>query len=76
MARRPRHGPGVWLCDPCFVEVSDRLDWKPKWRLIDTGPPDFGINYRAKVSQPCARCSKMIWKGDRTQKVDIITPLG
>ena len=41
------------------------------------GPVDLpGLAYRAKHNQPCARCSKMIWRGDLTQKVDIITPLG
>ncbi len=68
------HGPGHWLCFSCFEKVSDHPDWKPKMRLIDTGPPDFGMEYRAKLNQPCARCKKMIWKGDKTQKVDINTP--
>ncbi len=74
MAKRPFHGPGKWVCWDCFLIITDLLDFKPKMRIIDTGPPDFGMDYRAKVNAPCKRCGKMILIGQKAQKMTLDTP--
>lgn len=76
MVKRPVHGPGNWICWDCFLDVSNDIGFKTKWRLIDTGAPDFGMDYRAKVNAPCKRCGAMIYKGQKTQKMSVDMPLG
>ena len=75
MARRSSHGPGNWVHFDCFVEVADHPKFKPAMRLIDTGPPDYGMDYRAKLNAPCARCGLMIYKGQKAQKLSVDAPL-
>lgn len=76
MPKRPTHGPGNYVCWTCFDIVSNHPDFKPKMRLIDTGPPDYGMDYRAKHNAPCKRCKAMIYIGNKTQKMALDTPFG
>ena len=74
MAKRGGHGPGNYVCWDCFDIISNLPEYKNSMRLIDTGPPDFGLDYRAKIQAPCKRCGETIYKGQRTQKMSVDTP--
>ncbi len=64
------HGPGTYICWPCFDHVTNHPTWHNDKRIIlGKGPPDFGFDYRAQRNAPCGRCREMIHIGDRTQKV-------
>lgn len=76
MAKRSSHGPGNWVCWACFEIVSNHPDFKPKMRFIDTGPPSYGLDYRAKINAPCKRCGNMIYVGQLAQKLTLDAPLG
>ena len=63
------------MCWDCFIEVSDHPKFKAKMRFIDTGPPDYGLDYRAKINAPCKRCGAMIYVGQKAQKLTLDAPL-
>jgi hypothetical protein len=69
--KRPIHGPGHWLCWPCFDTVTNSPLWKNEMWITKPNPKQY-----ISTGGPCARCKRMVKAGEKAAKVTLDAPLG